>query len=319
MNKATAIPAQNPPSQEDIAAIRRFSRFYTRQLGLLAESMLASPYSLSEARVLYELAHGRDMAASDLIRELGLDAGYLSRMLKKFEDQGLIRRAPAEDDARRAVISLTAKGEAAYAPLDRGSHEGVAAMLEKVPLPDRPRLVAATKIIARLLGELSRAPEPYILRGLETGDAGWITHRQALIYAKEYGWTSPLFEALVAEILSKFITNFDAQRERAWIAERDGEVVGSVFIARGPSPEVAQLRLLYVDPSARGLGLGRRLVDECIRFSRARGYKTLMLWTHDILVPAVRIYEAAGFKLIREEHHNEFGHDVNGQFWEMGL
>lgn len=306
------------PTPDDIAAIRRFNRFYTRQLGLLAESMLASPYSLSEARVLYELAHRSDATASDLIRELGLDAGYLSRMLKKFEDQGLIRRAPAEDDARRAVIALTPKGQAAFAPLDRGSHEGVVAMLGGIAPPDRPRFVTAMKSISRLLGEPAATPEPYILRGLETGDAGWITHRQAVIYAREYGWTSPKFEALVAEILSKFITNFDPQHERAWIAERDGEVVGSVFIARS-SPEVAQLRLLYVDPSARGLGLGRRLVDECIRFSRARGYKTLMLWTHDILVPAVRIYEAAGFKLIREERHNEFGHDVNGQFWEVGL
>lgn len=307
------------PTADDIAAVRRFNRFYTRQLGLLAESMMASPFSLSEARVLYELAHGRDITASDLIRELGLDAGYLSRMLKKFEDQGLIARAPAEDDARRAVIALTSKGEVAFAPLDRGSQEDVAAMLEKIAPADRPRLVAATKTLTRLLGETPATPEPYVLRGLDTGDAGWITHRQALIYAKEYGWTSPLFEALVAEILSKFITNFDAAHERAWIAERDGEVVGSVFIARGPSPEVAQLRLLYVDPSARGLGLGRRLVDETIRFSRAKGYKTLMLWTHDILVPAVRIYAAAGFKLIHEERHNEFGHDVNGQIWEMGL
>jgi DNA-binding MarR family transcriptional regulator/GNAT superfamily N-acetyltransferase len=306
------------PTADDIAAVRHFNRFYTRQLGLLAESMLASPFSLSEARVLYELAHGRDITASDLIRELGLDAGYLSRMLKKFEDKGLIKRAPAEDDARRAVIALTPKGATAFAPLDRGSQQDVATMLEKVAPPDRPRLVTATKTIARLLGDPSPTPEPYILRGLETGDAGWITHRQALIYDKEYGWTSPLFEALVAEILAKFITNFDPRHERAWIAERDGEVVGSVFIARA-SPEVAQLRLLYVDPSARRLGLGRRLVDECIRFSRAKGYKTLMLWTHDILVPAVRIYQAAGFKLIKEERHNEFGHDVNGQFWEMRL
>jgi DNA-binding MarR family transcriptional regulator/N-acetylglutamate synthase-like GNAT family acetyltransferase len=306
------------PTSDDVAAVRRFNRFYTRQLGLLAESMLASPFSLSEARVLYELAHGRDITASDLIRELGLDAGYLSRMLKKFEDQGLIRRAPAEDDARRAVIALTPKGETAFAPLDRGSQEGVVAMLEKVAAPDRPRIVAATKTIARLLGDPAPAAEPYILRGLETGDAGWITHRQAVIYAREYGWTDPRFEALVAEILSKFITNFDARHERTWVAERDGEVVGSVFITRA-SPEVAQLRLLYVEPSARGLGLGRRLVDECIRFSRAKGYKTLMLWTHDILVPAVRIYQAAGFKLVKEERHNEFGHDVNGQFWEMGL
>lgn len=317
MTQLAEAPSSGP-SQDDVAAIRRFNRFYTRQLGLLAESMLASPFSLSEARVLYELAHRPEATASDLIRELGLDAGYLSRMLKKFEDQGLIRRAPAEDDARRAVIALTPEGRDAFAPLDRGSQEGVVAMLEKIAPPDRNRLVAATKTIARLLGEPAPTPEPYILRGLETGDAGWITHRQAVIYAKEYGWTDPQFEALVAEILSKFITNFDPKFERAWIAERDGEVVGSVFITRA-SPEVAQLRLLYVDPSARGLGLGRRLVDECIRFSRVKGYKTLMLWTHDILVPAVRIYQAAGFKLIKEERHNEFGHDVNGQIWEMGL
>ncbi|WP_072387421.1 helix-turn-helix domain-containing GNAT family N-acetyltransferase [Hyphomicrobium sp. CS1BSMeth3] len=317
MTQLAEAPSSGP-SQDDVAAIRRFNRFYTRQLGLLAESMLASPFSLSEARVLYELAHRPEATASDLIRELGLDAGYLSRMLKKFEDQGLIRRAPAEDDARRAVIALTPEGRDAFAPLDRGSQEGVVAMLEKIAPPDRDRLVAATKTIARLLGEPAPTPEPYILRGLETGDAGWITHRHALIYAREYGWTDPQFEALVAEILKTFILNFDPKHERAWIAERDGEVVGSVFITRA-SPEVAQLRLLYVDPSARGLGLGRRLVDECIRFSRAKGYKTLMLWTHDILVPAVRIYQAAGFKLIKEERHNEFGHDVNGQIWELGL
>ncbi len=306
------------PTVENIAAIRRFSRFYTRQLGLLAESMLASPFSLSEARVLYELAHGRDITASDLIRELGLDAGYLSRMLRKFEDQGLIRRAPAEDDARRAIITLTAKGEAAFAPLDRGSHDGVVAMLEKVAAPDRPRLVAATKTIRRLLGEPVPSAEPYILRGLETGDIGWIVNRQSTLYATEYGWTGIGLEAMMAEILSKFVRDYDEKFDRAWIAERDGEVVGSVFVTRG-SEGVAQLRMLYVEPSARGLGLGRRLVDECIRFSRARGYKMLMLWTHDILTPAIRIYQAAGFKLIREERHNEFGHDVNGQFWEVGL
>ncbi len=306
------------PSPDDVAAVRRFNRFYTRQLGLLAESMLASPFSLSEARVIYELAHGRDITASDLIRELGLDAGYLSRMLKKFEDQGLIRRAPAEDDARRAVIALTPEGRDAFAPLDRGSQEGVVAMLDKIAAPDRNRLVAATKTIARLLGEPAPKPEPYILRGLETGDIGWIVNRQSVLYAVEYGWTGIGLEAMMAEILSKFVRDYDEKFDRAWIAERDGEVVGSVFITRA-SPEVAQLRMLYVDPSARGLGLGRRLVDECIRFSRAKGYKTLMLWTHDILVPAVRIYEAAGFKLIKEERHNEFGHDVNGQIWEMGL
>src|SRR5688572_23452056 len=200
MNEITRVPAASPTADE-IAAVRRFNRFYTRQLGLLAESMMASPFSLSEARVLYELAHGRDLTASDLIRELGLDAGYLSRMLRKFEEQGLIRRAAAEDDARRAVITLTPKGEAAFAPLDRGSHEGVVTMLEKVAPPDRPRLVTATKTIARLLGEPAPTPEPYILRGLETGDAGWITHRQAVIYAQEYGWTDPRMEALVAEIL----------------------------------------------------------------------------------------------------------------------
>lgn len=309
---------QLAPTADDIAAIRQFSRFYTRQLGLLAESMLASPYSLSEARVLYELAHGRDITATDLIRELGLDAGYLSRMLRKFEDQGLIRRTPAEDDARRAIITLTTKGEAAFAPLDRGSHEGVVAMLEKVAASDRPRLVNATKTVRRLLGEAMLTTEPYILRGLETGNIGWIVNRQSTIYATEYGWTGIELEAMMAEILSKFVRDYDEKFDRAWIAERDGEVVGSVFITRG-SEGVAQLRMLYVEPSARGLGLGRRLVDECIRFSRARGYKTLMLWTHDILTPAIRIYQAAGFKLIKEERLNEFGHDVNGQFWEVGL
>jgi len=305
------------PTADDVAAVRRFSRFYTRQLGLLDESLHASPYSLSEARVLYELAHGREITASDLIRELALDAGYLSRMLKKFEDQGLIRRAPADDDARRAVIALTAKGVAAFAPLDRGSHDAVVDMLGRIAAPDRPRFVAAMKIIARLLGEPAATPEPYILRGLEVGDIGWVTHRTALVYAHEYGWTGDL-EALSADVLAQFVRKFDPQRERAWIAERHGEIVGSVFVAH-ISPEVAQLRLLYVEASARGLGIGRRLVDECVRFARSKDYKILRLWTQDALHSAIRIYEAAGFKLAAEERHTKFGPEANSQIWELGL
>lgn len=303
--------------KERIDAVRAFNRFYTRQIGLLDEGLLKSAFSLTEARVLYELAHRDGLTATDLGRELGLDAGYLSRLLKKFEERGLVERAATEADARRSSIVLTLAGRQAFAPLNRDSHDQVAALLDRLPALEQDRLVKAMQTVQRLLGEGFEPKIPYILRPLQVGDIGWIVRRQGMLYAQDYGWDET-YEALVAEILGAFIKSFDPKWERSWIAEREGEVVGSVFLVR-KSDEVAKLRLLYVEPSARGLGIGKRLVDECIGFARARGYQTLTLWTNDILVSARRIYEAAGFKLVEEERHHSFGKDLVGQNWNLEL
>ncbi|RWF92500.1 MAG: GNAT family N-acetyltransferase, partial [Mesorhizobium sp.] len=261
------------PGKQRIDAVRAFNRFYTRQIGLLDEGLLKSPFSLTEARVLYELAHRDGLVASDLVRDLDLDPGYVSRLLKKFEERGLVERAATEADARRSSIALTPAGREAFAPLNQDSHDQVRALLDRLAPTDQERLVKAMRTVQDLLGDKPQPKVPYILRPLQVGDIGWITHRQGLIYAQDYGWDET-YEALVAEILGEFVKNFVPQWERSWIAEREGEVVGSVFVMR-KSPKVAKLRLLYVEPSARGLGIGRRLVDECIAFSRAKGYKTL--------------------------------------------
>ena len=300
-----------------IEAMRAFNRFYTRQIGLLDEALLKSSFSLTEARVLYELANREGMVASDLVRDLALDPGYLSRLLKKFEERGLVERAAMEADSRRSEITLTLAGRQAFAPLNEGSNDQVQALLDRLPRNDQDRLVKAMQVVRRLLGDGAEPRVPYLLRPLQVGDVGWIAHRQGLIYAQDYGWDET-YEVLVAEILVAFVRNFDPKWERSWIAEREGEVVGSVFVVR-KSPEVAKLRLLYVEPSARGLGIGRRLVDECIAFARAKGYETQTLWTNDILGSARRIYQAAGFTLAEEEHHHSFGKDLVGQTWNLDL
>ncbi|RWL95868.1 MAG: GNAT family N-acetyltransferase [Mesorhizobium sp.] len=305
------------PGKERIDIVRAFNRFYTRQIGLLDEGLLKSPFSLTEARVLYELAHRDGLVASDLVRDLGLDPGYVSRLLKKFEERGLVERAATEADARRASIALTPAGRQAFAPLNQDSHDQVRALLDRLPPADQERLVKAMRTVQGLLGDRPEPKVPYILRPLQVGDIGWITRRQGMLYTEEYGWDGT-YEALVAEILAEFVKKFDQKWERAWIAEREGEVVGSVFVVR-KSSEVAKLRLLYVEPSARGLGIGRRLVDECIAFARAKGYKTLTLWTNDILGSARRIYQAAGFRLVDEERHHSFGKDLVGQTWDLEL
>ncbi|MDX8540977.1 bifunctional helix-turn-helix transcriptional regulator/GNAT family N-acetyltransferase [Mesorhizobium abyssinicae] len=305
----------HPPGKERIDAVRAFNRFYTRQIGLLDEGLLKSPFSLTEARVLYELAHHDGLVASDLVRDLGLDAGYVSRLLKKFEERRLVERAATEADARRSSIALTQAGRDAFAPLNKDSHAQVQALLDKLPPAEQDRLVKAMGTVQRLLGDQPEPRVPYVLRPMQVGDIGWVTRRQGLIYAQDYGWDET-YEALVAEILAEFVRKFDPKWERAWIAEREGEVVGSVFLVR-KSDAVAKLRLLYVEPSARGLGIGKRLVDECIGFARAKGYRTLTLWTNDILVSARRIYQAAGFELAEEERHHSFGKDLVGQTWNL--
>ncbi|WP_095202390.1 bifunctional helix-turn-helix transcriptional regulator/GNAT family N-acetyltransferase [Mesorhizobium carmichaelinearum] len=310
-------PNNDAPNKQLIDAVRAFNRFYTRQIGLLDEGLLKSAFSLTEARVLYELAHRDGLIATDLGRDLGLDAGYVSRLLKKFERLHLISRSTLVSDARQSSIALTQAGRNAFAPLNRDSHDQVAALLDRLPASEQDRLVKSMRTVQALLGESAEPRIPYLLRPLQVGDIGWITRRQGMLYTQDYGWDET-YEALVAEILAAFVKSFDPKWERSWIAERDGEVVGSVFVVR-KSPEVAKLRLLYVEPSARGLGIGKRLVEECIGFARAKGYKSLTLWTNDILTAARHIYQVAGFKLIEEEPHHSFGKDLVGQTWDLDL
>ena len=304
-----------------IAAVRRFTRFYTRKIGVLDQRLLQSPFSLSEGRVLYELAHRRTSTARDLGEWLGIDAGYLSRMLKGFARRGLLRRSRSGTDARERTLEITPAGRRAFAPLDRRSQAEVAGILAALPERKQRRLAEAMRAIESLLGSGEPASAasrpPCTLRNLKPGDIGWITHRQEVLYHTEYGWNEE-FEALIAGIMSRFVLNYDAAMERCWVAERDGEIVGSVFVVK-KSRTVARLRLLYVEPSARGLGIGRRLVDECVRFARAKGYRKMTLWTNDVLVSARRIYEAAGFRLVEEEKHHSFGRDLVGQNWELRL
>lgn len=288
--------------------VRRFNRFYTHQIGVLHEHLLDSAFSLTEVRILYELAHREQLTSADLCRELGLNAGYLSRVIAGFEKQGLIAKTRSPTDARAAQLQLTEQGQRTLAPLVDASRREVAAMLERLPATAQQELVAAMEQIQGLLGE----PSPsYILRNPQPGDMGWIIHRQALLYAQEYGWNNE-YEALVADILAKFVREFDPARERCWIAEKDGKVIGSIFIVR-QDDTTAKLRLLYVDPCARGLGIGSRLVDECLRFSRQVGYTKMVLWTNSILTGARRIYDKAGFQLVEEEAHHSFGKDLVGQ------
>jgi DNA-binding MarR family transcriptional regulator/GNAT superfamily N-acetyltransferase len=302
---------------DPVETVRAFNRFYTRQIGLLDEGLLRSEFSLTEVRVLYELAHRDGSTAAELGRDLHLDAGYLSRILKKLGNRRFIARTRSRDDARRSVLALTRAGREAFEPLNRASYDQIAGMIGQLPAGDQEKLVKAMRRVQELLGGKPKPEVSYVLRPHRSGDIGWITHRQGILYAQEYGWDET-FEALVAEIAAAFVKNFDPRRERCWIAEREGEIVGRVFLMR-QSDEIGKLRLLYVEPAARGLGIGRRLVKECIRFAGTKGYKTLTLWTNDVLVSARRIYEAAGFRLVAEERHTSFGKHLVGQSWELDL
>jgi DNA-binding MarR family transcriptional regulator/GNAT superfamily N-acetyltransferase len=299
-----------------IYAVRRFNRFYTKQIGLLNEGLLQSPFSLTEVRVLYELANGDGWTASELGAELGLDPGYLSRMLRKFLERGLIERKPSEKDGRQNILVLTAKGRKEFEPLNVASTKEIQAMLEKLSAPDRHQLVRSMHIIENLLAP-APSQEPYILRPHQPGDMGWVIHRHGELYAQEYGWDER-FEALVAEIAAEFIKNFDPKRERCWIAERNGGIVGSVFLVR-KDDETAKLRLLLVEPSARGTGLGRRLVEECIRFAKKAGYRRITLWTQSNLTAARTIYEKTGFQLMTQQKNRSFGKDLVAETWDKDL
>lgn len=301
----------------EIAEVRSFNRFYTRLIGVLEEGLHRSPYSLAEARILYELANADRLTATALRRDLDLDAGYLSRILKKFEAGGLILRAPSAEDGRESVLTLTDAGREAFRPLNEASAGAVKSLLDGLARPRRAGVLKAMEVLREGLDGSGDAGPEITLRPHRPGDIGWITHRQALLYHREYGWDGT-YEALVAEILGEFVRNFDAEREASWIAECGGEIVGSVFLVR-KSDEVAKLRLLYVEQSMRGRGLGAWLVEECIRFAREKKYRTLTLWTNDILAAARHIYQAKGFRLVAEEPHHSFGKDLVGQTWELEL
>jgi DNA-binding MarR family transcriptional regulator/N-acetylglutamate synthase-like GNAT family acetyltransferase len=297
--------------------VRRFSRFYTRQVGVLHEGYNGTEFSLTEARIIYELAHREAATASDLAKTLDLDPGYLSRTLKSFLERGLVQRQPSDVDARQYVLSLTELGQQRFAALNARSRSDMARMLGALTPRQQQRLINAMSEIETLLSAEPERGAAYILRPHQPGDIGWMVQKHGELYAREYGWDDS-FEALVAEIGAKFLKEFDPKKERAWIAEKDGENVGCVFLVR-ESDAVAKLRLLLVDPKVRGLGLGRRLVEECIRFARLKGYKKITLWTNDILTTARHIYEKTGFKLVSEDRHFSFGHHLVGQCWELAL
>jgi DNA-binding MarR family transcriptional regulator/GNAT superfamily N-acetyltransferase len=305
-------------SDASVPAVRRFNRFYTKQIGVLQRGWLGSPFSLPEARVLYELANHDQPAATDVANELGLDAGYLSRMLRSLVHRGFVRRTRSAADGRRAHLSLTRRGQAAFARLNQQTHEDVAAMLRTLSAADRRRLVAAMETIERLLGVRPGGPTSYVLRPPRPGDLGWVVHRQGALYAEEWGYNEE-FEALAADIVASFVRHRDPSRERCWIAEKEGEIVGSVFLVRKTSA-VAQLRLLLVEPSARGHGIGSRLIDECVRFARQAGYRKITLWTQSELDAARRLYKGAGFRLTAKKPHDSFGRKgLVAETWDLAL
>jgi DNA-binding MarR family transcriptional regulator/GNAT superfamily N-acetyltransferase len=309
-----------PLPEAHVTSVRRFNRLYTQRIGALDEGHLHSPFSLASVRVLYEIAHRERPTATAIGRDLRLDPGYMSRLLRDLEKRQLIERIPSATDGRRSDLRLTEAGQATFADLDARARADVAGLLGSLTSSEQRRLVAAMNSVASLLEREPRAAAaPYLLRGPEPGDLGWVVQRNGALYAEEYGWNQE-YEGLVARIVADYVQHLDPPRERCWIAERDGEKVGAVFVVRHPELEgVARLRLLLVEPAARGLGIGRRLVDECTRFARQAGYRTLMLWTNSNLVSARRIYEAAGYRLVHEEAHHSFGRDLTGQTWELTL
>ncbi|MGJ4929824.1 bifunctional helix-turn-helix transcriptional regulator/GNAT family N-acetyltransferase [Bradyrhizobium sp. HKCCYLS2038] len=308
-----------PDVQPDnsVTAVRAFNRFYTRKLGALDQHLLDSPFSLAEARVLYELAHHDATTAKEIGLLLGLDAGYLSRIVQSFDEKGLINRTPLPSDRRQQQLNLTARGHQAFAKLDRSSQTAIAAMLAALGAPARERLVGAMGTIERLLQEPAQTRPVVVLRSHRAGDIGWVIARHGAVYAQEYGWNAE-FEALVAEIGAQFIRSYDPAREHCWIAELDGAPVGSIFLVKA-SDDVAKLRLLLVEKTARGFGVGRALTEQCIRFARETNYKTIELWTQSILTAARDIYARAGFRKVAEQPHASFGVELIGETWRLEL
>ena len=299
-----------------VDAVRRFNRFYTRRIGVLHSSYLGSPFPLPQARVLYEIGHRGECTASELGAELDIDLGYLSRLVQGLKRQRLVQGEPARHDARHIRLTLTPKGRKAFAVLDETSRRTMGEMLAPLARGERERLVAALQTVETVL-EPRAAKGEIRLRAHRPGDMGWVVERHGVLYGEEYGWGAS-FEALVADIVAKFLRDFDAKREHCWIAERDGERVGSVFVVR-ESDTIAKLRLLLIEPQARGAGLGRQLVQQCIDFSRRAGYRKLVLWTHANLLAARAIYTKLGFRKVKSEPHRQFGVAVVGEYWELPL
>jgi DNA-binding MarR family transcriptional regulator/GNAT superfamily N-acetyltransferase len=306
-----------PPTQ--IEAVRRFNRFYTGQIGLLEESLLESPFTLTEGRILFEVAHQVETTATDLAGRLRLDRGYLSRILASFHERGLLDRRTSEEDGRVQLLTLTPLGKKAFEEINAASEREIRELLHGVPVAQRARLVDAMHTIRSILQDPDEHCPSFLVRTHLPGDLGWVVHRHGVLYHREYAWDER-FEALVAEIVADFARERDPARECCWIAERDGVRVGSVFLVRHPRREgVARLRLLLVEPDARGMGIGRRLVEECTRFARDAGYHTITLWTNSVLHAARRLYEREGYRLVEEDPHHSFGHDLVGQNWELTL
>ena len=322
---ALSTAAQTDPLPTRIEAIREFNRFYTRRIGVLHEGLLDTRFTLTESRLLWELAHRDNSTATELSQELNLDLGYLSRLLGGFKQRGLIKSTRSNVDARQLRLSLTAAGRRAFAPLNIRSQADVNGLLVALTEPQQQQLLQAMAIIEKLLGDTARAKAPYLLRPHHAGDMGWVVSRHGALYAIEHQ-LDLRFEALVARIAADFVERFDARREACWIAERDGANVGSAFLiqardeaTRAPLDGVAQLRMLLVEPAARGLGLGQRLVAECERFARQAGYRKIVLWTNSLLLAARGIYRKAGYQLVASEAHTSFGHHLVGETWELTL
>ncbi|MDR0207674.1 MAG: bifunctional helix-turn-helix transcriptional regulator/GNAT family N-acetyltransferase [Pseudomonas putida] len=294
--------------------VRRFNRFYTRQIGALQEHLLQAEFSLTEARILFELGASAGLKSSDLCHLLGLDAGYISRVIGGFEKKGLISRSRSAIDARASEIELTESGRKVLASLEQAAREEVVSMLQGLSEPQQEQLIQAMRKIQTQLGD---GDPSYILRDPQAGDMGIVVQQQARLYAREYGWNKE-FEALVAEIVANYLREFDQSRERCWIAEKDGAVIGSVFVVKHDET-TAKLRMLYVDASARGMGIGNRLLEESIRFARLAGYKHMILWTTSVLVDARKLYQKAGFQLVEEEQVHSFGKDLVSQTWAREL
>jgi len=303
---------------ESIAAVRHFNRFYTKQLGVLNEGLLESPFTLTEARIIYELANREKTTATELGNELGIDAGFLSRTLRSLETKKVFTRKTSSADARQSFLTLTTKGRKEIESLERMSRNQIEEILNDLTSAEQKRLLSAMSTIENMLAkEKEEKAYSYVLRQPEPGDLGWVVQSNGTLYAHEYGWDEN-YEALVAQIVADFVKNFDPKKERCWMAEKDGENVGSVFLVK-ESDDVARLRLLIVDPKARGLGIGKRLVDECTRFARRVGYKQITLWTNNVLLAARSIYQKAGYELEKSESHHSFGHDLVGETWTLAL
>jgi DNA-binding MarR family transcriptional regulator/GNAT superfamily N-acetyltransferase len=315
--QAMSVPA--PQDAQRVAAVRAFNRFYTQHLGVLRDGWLDSPFSLTEARVLYEIKQRASAraTASDIAHDLGLDAGYLSRILRRFHKSGLIRKTVSRSDARQSFLSITAHGRKAFDPLETRAVRNVGAVLGRLGAPEQEHLVAAMRVIETMIGSGPRTGSKIILRQDRPGDLGWVVARHAEFYFREYGWAEN-FEGVCAQIVADFAGKFDPKCERCWIAEMDGQNVGSVFLVKD-SEEVARLRLLLVDPLARGRGLGTRLTEECVGFARQCGYRRITLWTHSVLTVARHVYERAGFRLTSSEPRRSFGQDVVSEHWDLVL